>query len=91
MGAWVTTTNAEAYITPEPKKSGGFLNWLSGNYGEVTDSVRDIACLFKPETCAGGASNQPAVIVQQEDSAKTYFLIIGVLIVLVLIVLLAKR
>ena len=70
----------------------GFFNWLSGNYGQVTDSVRDIACLFKPETCAGGYAGQPPVIVQQEDpGAKNYFLILGVLILLVLVVLLVKK
>ena len=69
----------------------GFFNWLSGNYGQVTDSVRDIACLFKPETCAGGSAGQPAVIIQEDSGAKNYFIIIGVLILLVLVVLIVKK
>lgn len=69
----------------------GFFQWLSGNYGQLTDSLRDIACVVRPETCAGGYAGQPPVIVQEDKSLKSYFLILGVLILLVLVVLLVKK
>jgi len=89
MALW--NPDIEIAPSPEPKKSGGFLNWLSGNYSEVTDSIRDIACIIKPETCAGGGpASQPTVIVQDDPSAKNYFLMLGALIVLVLVVIAKK-
>ena len=86
MGPW--TTN----ITPDPEEpKSGFLKWLSGNYGELTGSLRDVACIFRPETCAGGAGGQPPVIIREDSTAKTYFFILGALILLVLLVLLVKK
>lgn len=86
MGPWITEP------TPEPEQpKSGFLKWLSENYGELTGSFRDVACIFRPETCAGGAGGQPPAIIQEDTSAKTYFLILGALILLVLLVLLVKK
>lgn len=70
----------------------GFLDWLAANYGGLTDSFRDIACILKPETCQpGGNGQQPTVIVQGDGTTKTYFLILGVLVLLVLVVILLKK
>lgn len=68
-----------------------FLQWLGANYGGIADSIRDIACIFRPETCQGGGSGQPTVVVQEDGSVKIYFLILGALILLLLVVILLKR
>ena len=80
------------YQQAQGSSRSGFLDWLASNYGGLTDSFRDIACIFRPETCQAGAmGQQPTVIVQDSGTTKTYFLILGVLVLLVLAVVLLKK
>ena len=71
-------------------RNSGFFKWLSENYGQLTGSFRDVACIIRPDTCAGGANGQPPVIVREDTTTKNYFLILGVLLLLVLVVLLVN-
>lgn len=83
---------ASGYQQAQENRGSRFLQWLGANYGGLTDSFRDIACIFRPETCQAGApGQQPTVIVQDDGTTKTYFIILGVLVLLVLVVILLKR